>query len=61
MNFKMQMRAGRMAGVAHHADLLALLDDLAFLHADALQVAVYRLEAVAVINDDMVAEPSAWL
>src|SRR5690606_18967163 len=39
-HFKMQMHAGGIAGASHHADFVALFDDVAFGHANFAQVGI---------------------
>ena len=56
---EVQMLAGRVAGVATVAQQIALLNGLALLDLDLVEVAVEAAEAVAVVDDDVVAVRAA--
>src|SRR5262245_19953962 len=55
MYLEVQMRTGRVAGRADGTDRLAGLDRVPGAHVEAAQVAVPRLRAVVVCDDDLVA------
>jgi hypothetical protein len=52
-HLKVQVRAGGQAGVAHRPDPLALGHHLAHLNLDGAQVGIKRLQAIAVVQQQV--------